>query len=210
MRHTTQLLQLAVGHDLYPLTGTALNISCELDLEQGNYGRVMAMADLGLRITREAEDTYRYGWLISQRGMARMETGDLDGAVSDLRASLELAQGDSLAKGLEDVVRLAVWCVRSGRHETGAVLVGIRDTATPLISSADSVLVARSCTRDLAELPAVLGAGYDAAPLCTAAHLLAASPDGVLAAALRVLDEAGTRQPSRTHLRAGPPRRTAA
>jgi tetratricopeptide (TPR) repeat protein len=189
-----ELLQLAVDHDLYPLTGTALNICCELDLEQGNYDRVLVMTDLGLRITREAKDTYRYGWLISQRGLARMETGDLDGAVNDLRASLELAQGDSLAKGLEDIMRLAVWCVRSGRHETGAVLLGMRDAAVPLISSADSVLVKRSRERDLAELPALLGAGYDAA-LGRGRALVAASPDGVLAAALRVLDEAGTRQP---------------
>ena len=69
------------------------------------------------------------------------------------------------------------------------MLLGIRDAATPLISSADSVLVARSREHDLAELPAVLGAGYDAA-LQRGRALVAASPDRVLAAALRVLDEA--------------------
>jgi len=184
------LLQLTLAHDLYPLTGTALNISCELDLEQGRYERVLAMAELGLKITRAAEDSYRYGWILSQRGLARLETGDLDGALADLRASLELARSDSFTKGLEDILRLATWCVRSKRHEMGATLLGVYEAAASLVDSADSVLVGRSRRRDLAELPAMLGAGYEAAVQRGRALVAASGKDGPLTATLRFLDHA--------------------
>jgi predicted ATPase len=187
-RRTTQeeILQFSLAHDLYPLTGQALNNSCEIELEHGDYARVIALAEQGMRLTLEAEDVGRYGWLISQRGLARLETGDLDGAGSDLRTALKLAQGRSLGSGLESVLRLAAWCVRAGRLETAAVLVGAFDAASD--PKGGWRLLQRVRERYLEQLPAQLGPAYDDA-VRRGRELAAGDREGVLTAALRLLDE---------------------
>jgi len=183
-----EVLQFSLAHDLYPLTGQALNNACEVGLEHADYARVIALAEQGMRVTLEAEDIGRYGWLISQRGLARLETGDLDGAGSDLRTALELAQGRSLGSGLDTMLRLSAWCALTGRPDTAAVLVGAFDAATKSSDAGGLPLIRQVRGRYLDQLPALLGPGYDDA-VRRGQELVAAGRDGVLAAALRLLDE---------------------
>jgi len=54
-----------------------------------------------MRLAEATEDVDVFAALINQRGLARLETGDLDGACSDLRTAMELhAQEGSLLRGL--------------------------------------------------------------------------------------------------------------
>jgi len=184
------LLQQSRADNL-AMRSTYLHNACELALEMGDYAKAVGWAEEGMRHAKAAEDVSKFAGLVGQRGVARLQTGDLNGANADLLMSLELCaqEGDWMA-GLEAVQRLAA-CHAKDRPKLAAVLVGAFEAGTVAASAAwlaEQPVVRQLRGRYLADLPSRLGAEYDAA--WSAGCDLAANADGtggVLAEVLKTL-----------------------
>ncbi len=144
-----------------PHTATlALNNSCEIGLDLGDFAQVIAWAEEGMRLAEAAEDIDAFAGLISQRGLARLETGDLDGAGGDLRTGPGVARAGrvhSLA-GLDAVAtRSPPGTPARDRPRTAAVLLGAFEAGMAALELAEQPLVRQIRERHLANLPTQLG-----------------------------------------------------
>ena len=187
LRAQGTLLQMVQSHPVHPLAVGTLNNVCELGLQLGDYAQVIAWADEGVQLAEAAEDLDAIASLISQRGLARLEVGDLELAYSDLYTAVDLhAQTGSAMLGLDALVRLAAWYASANQHRTAAVLLSMFEAAAAVMAGVDQPLVRQVRERHLADLPTQLGPAYATATSEGSALFEGSGVGGVLSAALKV------------------------
>ncbi len=162
-RHAMETVRLARQYGLDTFLPTALNNLCEIWTLGGRPDDVIAWAEEAMTVNHnEAFDVY--AWLLSQRGIALLEKGDVGGAERDFTASLLLYLREGLAAdGIELVQRLAATTAHGGRLGLAATLSAAFDTVAAGTVVAGSPTVRNVRKVYLADLPARLGAEYQRA-----------------------------------------------
>ncbi len=130
-------------------------------------------------------------WLLLHRGTALLEKDDVAGAGRDLMAALQLCIDGSLsaAVGMELLQRLAATAARDGRLEVAATLTGMFSATIVDVAIARDPTVDRVNARYLADVPARLGAAFEAAADRGHNNARARRPQDVLRAALELFDD---------------------
>jgi CHAT domain-containing protein len=109
-----------------PQVSSSYLLLARLRLDQGRFREALALADKAVREARRVPARFPVYSFYLARGLARQRTGDLNGALEDLREAARSVRGVRLALGSSDLLRTAAGT------EHSAVFSALAEAATDL------------------------------------------------------------------------------
>ena len=153
-REARLMVGVARQHRLDAVLPLGLSALCEIALLRDAGDEVLVWADEGLRLAAATGAHDLPVYLLSQRGMAQLNRGDLPAAAADLRAALSQYVEAALGvDGLEVVLRLAAVYARAGNMTLATELTRRFDEGAQGTAVGVSPLVSHVRERHLSGLP---------------------------------------------------------
>jgi predicted ATPase len=151
------MVAVARQHQLDAVLPLGLSALCEIVLLRDAGDEVLVWADEGLRLAAASGATDLPVYLLSQRGLAHLNRGDIRAAAADLEAALSQYVAAALGvDGLEVVLRLAAVYAHAGNLQVAAELTRRFDDGAQGTAIGVSPLVSHVRDRHLSAVPSAM------------------------------------------------------